>query len=65
MKRILSTLLALVTIAFKGSAQEFIFKLMERTDLKVEEAADIAQRYFDTAGTDRSTGYKHFQRWLY
>lgn len=65
MKRILITLLALVTIAFKGSAQEFIFKLMERTDLKVEEAADIAQRYFDTAGTDRSTGFKHFQRWLY
>ncbi len=38
---------------------------MERNDLKVEEAADIARRYFDSVGTDRSTGYKHFQRWLY
>ena len=65
MKRILITLVFFLCISAPAGAQEFIFKLMERNDLKVEDAADIARRYFDTAGTDRSTGYKHFQRWLY
>ena len=64
--RIFFTTVLLSFIFFQqGHAQDFIFKLMERNDLKVEEAADIARRYFDSVGTERSTGYKHFQRWLY
>lgn len=64
MKRFLLTVLIFFS-CLQGQAQEFIFKLMERTDLKVEEAAEIGRRYFDSAGTGRSTGYNHFQRWLY
>jgi len=63
MRKIAVTILILTCL--QSGAQDFIFKLMERNDLKVEEAAEIARRYFDTAGTDRSTGYNHFQRWLY
>ena len=63
MRKIAVTILILTCL--QSGAQDFIFKLMDRNDLKVEEAAEIARRYFDTAGTDRSTGYNHFQRWLY
>ncbi len=65
MRRILFIISFLILTHHQGIAQDFIFRLMERTDLKVEEAAEIARNYFDTAGTDRHTGYKHFQRWLY
>ncbi len=65
MKKIIVTATALFLIYLPGNAQEFIFKLMERNDIKVQEAADMAQQYFDSAGTGRSTGYNHFQRWLY
>jgi hypothetical protein len=48
-----------------ASTQEYIFRLMERNDLNIAEAEQLAQRYFDSVGTDRNTGYVHFQRWLY
>jgi hypothetical protein len=46
-------------------SQEFIFRLMERNDLRISEIEAIAQRYFDSVGTGRETGHIHFQRWLY
>ena len=65
MKKIILSITFLIIISNKNQAQDFIFKLMERADLKVDDAAAIAQHYFDSAGTNRSTGYIHFQRWLY
>lgn len=65
MKKCLLTCAVFFIMGINCSAQDFIFKLMERTDLRVKDIADIAQHYFDSAGTGRSTGYIHFQRWLY
>ncbi len=65
MKKILLFFAAICCINFHSYAQDFIYQLMERTDIKVEEAAIIAQHYFDSVGTSRKTGFKHFQRWLY
>lgn len=64
MKKVLLFVITLVSF-FHSNAQEFIFRLMERTDLKLNEVEQIAQRYFDSAGTGRGTGYVHFQRWLF
>ena len=58
-------ILVLVLASFTVSAQEFIFNLMERTDLRLQEVEVLANRYFDSVGTGRGTGYKQFQRWLY
>lgn len=58
-------LCALFISATDIQGQKFIFDLMERTDLKLSEVKNIANAYFDTAGTGRNTGYKHFQRWFY
>ena len=64
MKKIFySTLLLLITI--NSFAQISVFELMERTDISMQDAVQIAQRHFDTVGTGRGTGYKQFQRWLY
>ncbi len=64
MKKILQLLLLLV-LTTTGFAQQFVFDLMQRNDLTVQELETISKHYFDTAGTGRNTGYKHFQRWLY
>jgi hypothetical protein len=64
MKQICTTLLLLFTIA-NTSAQSTIFELMERTDISLQEIETIAKRHFDTAGTERGSGYKQYQRWLY
>lgn len=60
-------LVVLIVLAFakNSSSQEFIFNLMDRTDISINEANRLATLHFDSAGTDRGTGYKHFQRWLY
>jgi Secretion system C-terminal sorting domain len=65
MRKLLLALAIVCSLNLSANAQEFIFKLMDRTDITVQQAADIAQHYFDSVGTDRKTGYKHFQRWLY
>jgi photosystem II stability/assembly factor-like uncharacterized protein len=57
-----------IFIIFQSAAirsQEFIFKLMERNDLKFSETEAIAKHYFDSAGTGRETGYIHYQRWRF
>jgi photosystem II stability/assembly factor-like uncharacterized protein len=59
----LSFLTALLCLT--ASSQTDIFTLMERTDLRLNEIERIANRYFDSAGTGRGTGYKQYQRWLY
>ena len=64
MKKLLPLLL-LFSFAISTSAQEQIFELMERTDLTLQQVQTRANRYFDSAGTGRGTGYKQFQRWLY
>jgi hypothetical protein len=58
-------LLLSVFISVGSFAQLSVFDIMERTDLSLQDAQQIAQRHFDTAGTGRGTGYKQFQRWLY
>lgn len=52
------------SLAFISPAQQ-VLELMERTDLTLREVEIRANRYFDSAGTGRGTGYKQFQRWLY
>ncbi|MBL7748196.1 MAG: T9SS type A sorting domain-containing protein [Chitinophagaceae bacterium] len=64
MRKFLSLTLLLLA-ASCSFAQIPIFELMERTDINLQQAQQIAQRHFDTAGTGRGTGYKQFQRWLY
>ncbi|MBL0272670.1 MAG: PKD domain-containing protein [Chitinophagaceae bacterium] len=64
MKKIF-TLLTVCVITSQIYAQQLVFDLMERTDISIREAETIANRYFDSAGTGRGTGYKQFQRWLY
>ncbi len=64
MKKIIPFLFAFA-ITVNTSAQQLIFDLMERTDISISDAETIANRYFDSAGTGRGTGYKQFQRWLY
>lgn len=64
MKKVLLLACSIITFLSAG-AQEFIFKLMERTDLKLNDVEQIARHYFDSAGTGRGTGYIHFQRWLF
>lgn len=46
-------------------AQEYIFGLMQRNDLKISQIELLGKRHFDSVGTERGTGYNHFQRWLY
>jgi hypothetical protein len=48
-----------------GKAQIDIFRLMERTDLKLAQIDSIAQQYFAQVGTEKGTGYNQYQRWLY
>lgn len=55
----------LIVISVTGNAQFDIYALMERTDISIREAEQIANRYFEQVGTGRGTGYKQFQRWLY
>ncbi len=63
-------LLILILIISKNymNAQHFVFDLMEKTEqrqIKLLQAEQLAKHFFDSAGTDNPTGYKHFQRWLY
>ncbi len=64
MKKIVPLLL-LLSFTINTSAQQQVFDLMERTDLSIQEVEIRANRYFDSAGTGRGSGYKQFQRWLY
>lgn len=63
--RKLLPVLFLLTATLSVSAQHKIYDLMDRTDITIHEAETIANRYFDSAGTGRGSGYKQFQRWLY
>ncbi len=54
-----------ITIAFTASSQQTVYDIMERTDITITEAEQMANQIFQQTGTERGTGYKHFQRWLY
>jgi hypothetical protein len=58
-------ILFFTVISFQLSAQETIFELMERTDLRLDEIEVLAKKYFDRVGTERGSGNKQYQRWLY
>ena len=64
MKRIFPLLFVLFS-SLTSLAQEQVFELMERTDLSLREIESRANRFFESTGTGRGTGYKQFQRWLY
>jgi len=64
MRKIIPALVSLF-FATSSSAQHQVFELMERTDLSIYQVEQLANHYFDSAGTGRGTGYKQFQRWLY
>lgn len=68
MKKIFLLLVCSISISSFLQAQEFAFRIIERTEqkqLKYEDAALLAKQYFDSVGSGAETGYKHFQRWLY
>ena len=62
---IVSINLFIALICFQTIKAQFIFELMEKKDLKLQEIDSIANKYFETKGTGRGTGYKQYQRWLY
>jgi len=64
MKKIFQLLL-LCSFSISLAAQEQLYQMMERTDLDLQQVERWANRYFDSTGTGRGTGYKQFQRWLY
>ena len=64
MKKIFPVLL-LIFSSLTTLAQEQIFELMDRTDLTLQEVETRANRFFESTGTGRGTGYKQYQRWLY
>jgi hypothetical protein len=55
----------LILFCISVSAQETIFEIMERNDLRIDEVETLAKRYFDRVGTERGSGNKQYQRWLY
>lgn len=64
MKKIL--LLLFTSLVINNSFAQFdIYALMDRTDIRIQEAERIANEYFQQVGTGRGTGYKQFQRWLF
>jgi photosystem II stability/assembly factor-like uncharacterized protein len=64
MKKIYSffSLLLCYTISF---SQQSVFDIMNREDLSFDEAQQLAQKYFDSAGTGQGSGYKQYQRWKF
>lgn len=64
LKRIglIGLLSALFTLSY---AQNDIFSIQERRDLNIRDVEILAKKYFDSVGTERGTGYKQYQRWLY
>lgn len=64
MKKIIPFLL-LTLLSISASAQQNVYEIMDRNDISIDEAKRQADRLFETIGTGRGTGYKHFQRWYY
>ncbi|HWR33362.1 MAG TPA: PKD domain-containing protein [Chitinophagaceae bacterium] len=64
MKKIFLLLSSFAIVSF-SSAQFDIYALMDRTDITLREAETIANQHFERVGTDKGTGYKQFQRWLF
>lgn len=59
-------LVLFILILASGAAQtQEVLTLTERTDLRLQDIAERARKYFDSVGTEKGSGYKQFQRWLY
>lgn len=63
MRKIIFTLLLFVSLS--SVAQENIFEIMERRDLTLQQIENLANNYFKRVGTERGSGYKQYQRWLF
>jgi len=48
-----------------GYSQEYIFNLMERRDLRIQDIEKLANDHFKQTGRGQGTGDKQFQRWLF
>jgi photosystem II stability/assembly factor-like uncharacterized protein len=64
MKKIYALLFLLLcyTISF---SQQSIFDIMDREDISFDETQQLAQKYFDSAGTGQGSGYKQYERWKF
>jgi hypothetical protein len=63
--RRVGVLVAFTLLTCTSFAQLDIFEIMQRRDLRIDQIEQLAKRYFDSTGTERGTGYKQYQRWLY
>ena len=52
-------------VSAETHAQTDIFRLMERTDLRMDEVEAKAAQIFSVTGTGQGSGFKQYQRWLY
>ncbi|HOZ52579.1 MAG TPA: hypothetical protein PLU17_12010, partial [Chitinophagaceae bacterium] len=57
--------IAIIYCSLQLAAQTDIYDLMDRRDLKLSEIEVLAAAYFKDKGTERGSGYKQYQRWLY
>jgi hypothetical protein len=67
LKKMKHLLLILFTVilGFSTNAQQTVYDIMDRDDLSIQQAEQMANAIFSVTGTGRGTGYKHFQRWLF
>lgn len=63
----LGGVLFVLTVTIFASAQRAknVFEIVQRRDVKIDQIELLAKKYFDSVGTERGTGYKQYQRWLY
>lgn len=59
--KLLSLLIVFASAAF---GQKYL-DMIDKGTFTVEQIETSAEKYFDTAGRGRGTGYKQFRRWLY
>lgn len=63
MRKLIFTLFLFASLS--TFAQENIFEIMERNDLTLQQIENLADNYFKRVGTERGSGYKQYQRWLF
>ncbi len=64
MKKISLLFIVFVTMLNTLFAQT-IYEVMDRNDLSITQVEKFANEYFKRVGTERGSGYKQYQRWLY
>ncbi len=53
------------SVCLSAVAQQSVYDIMERTDISIRQAEEMANTIFSERGIGKGTGYKQFQRWLY